>query len=446
MSFNPHTESDRRRMLAAVGAGSAAELFEVVPEAIRFPSLRLPAAVSELEASQELAALAAENVDAGHHPIFLGAGAYNHYVPSLVNQLILRGEFYTAYTPYQPEISQGTLQSIYEYQSMVAELMGMEVCNASMYDGGSALAEAAIMAISSTRRGRVVVSPTVHPNYQAVLRTYVAGQNVEVVEPELAAGRTVCEVDAVTGLLDEQTAALIVQYPNFLGSIEDLAALGAAAHAVGALFVVAAYPVALGLLKPPGAFDADIVVGEGQSLGNALSFGGPYVGLFTCKQQFIRSMPGRLVGATTDAEGRRGFVLTLQTREQHIRRERATSNICTNQGLNALVACLYLATMGKQGMRDVAELCYHKAHYAAAQIDALANFEAPGDAPFFNEFVVRCPRPVAEVNAHLLGQGIIGGYDVGQHYPSLGNAMLVAVTELNGRAEIDRLVGALAGL
>jgi glycine dehydrogenase subunit 1 len=256
----------------------------------------------------------------------------------------------------------------------------------------------------------------------------------------------VCEADAVARLLDDHTAALIVQYPNFLGSIEELAALGAAAHAVGALFVVAAYPIALGLLKPPGAFDADIAVGEGQSLGNALSFGGPYVGLFTCKQQFIRSMPGRLVGATTDAAGRRGFVLTLQTREQHIRRERATSNICTNQGLNALVACLYLATMGKQGMRDVAELCYHKAHYAAAQIDALAGFEVVGGAQFFNEFVVRCPRPVADVNAHLLGRGIIGGYDVGRHYPSLGHAMLVAVTEMNGRAEIDRLVGALAGL
>jgi glycine dehydrogenase subunit 1 len=446
MSFNPHTESDRRRMLAAVGAGSAAELFEDVPAAIRFPTLRLPEAISELEASQELAALAAENVDAGRNPIFLGAGAYNHYVPSLVNQLILRGEFYTAYTPYQPEISQGTLQSIYEYQSMVAELMGMEVCNASMYDGGSALAEAAIMAITQTRRGRVVVSPTVHPNYRAVLQTYVAGQNIEVVEPELAAGRTAVEVDAVAGLLDEQTAAVIVQYPNFLGSIEDLAALGAAAHAVGALFVVAAYPIALGLLKPPGAFDADIVVGEGQSLGNALSFGGPYVGLFTCKQQYIRSMPGRLVGATTDAEGRRGFVLTLQTREQHIRRERATSNICTNQGLNALVACLYLATMGRQGMRDVAELCFHKAHYASKQIDELAGFVVVGGAPFFNEFVVRCPRPVADINAHLLKHGMIGGYDVGQHYPALGDAMVVAVTELNGRAEIDRLVGALAAV
>jgi glycine dehydrogenase subunit 1 len=443
MSYTPHTARDRQRMLDAIGARSITELFEVVPEAIRFPALRLPAAISELEAAQELGALAAENLDASRYPIFLGAGAYNHYVPSLVNQLILRGEFYTAYTPYQPEISQGTLQSIYEYQSMVAELMGMEVCNASMYDGGSALAEAAVMAINTTHRGRVVVSPTVHPNYRAVLKTYVAGQQIEVVEPALRDGQTVCEPAAIAPHLTDDTAALIVQYPNFLGAIEDLAALGQAAHAAGALFVVAAYPIALGLLKPPGEYDADIAVGEGQSLGNALSFGGPYVGLFTCKQRFIRSMPGRLVGATTDTQGRRGFVLTLQTREQHIRRERATSNICTNQGLNALVACLYLATMGKQGMRAVAELCYHKAHYAARQIAALDGYAVLDAAPFFNEFVVRCPRPATEVNAHLLSQGIIGGYDLSADYPALGNALLLAVTELNTRAEIERLVAAL---
>jgi glycine dehydrogenase subunit 1 len=302
------------------------------------------------------------------------------------------------------------------------------------------------MAINSTRRGRVVVSPTVHPNYRAVLKTYLAGQNVEVVAPPLADGRLTCDVAAIQPLLDADTAAVIVQYPNFLGSIEDLAALGEAAHAAGALFVVAAYPVALGLLKPPGAFDADIAVGEGQSLGNALSLGGPYVGLFTCKQEFIRSMPGRLVGATTDTRGRRGYVLTLQTREQHIRRERATSNICTNQGLNALITCIHLATMGKQGLRDVAELCYHKAHYTARAIDALPGYRVLGEAPYFNEFVVRCPRSVTEVNAHLFAQGIIGGYDLAHDYRALGHSMLLAVTELNTRAEIDRLVAALASL
>ncbi|MCC6628158.1 MAG: aminomethyl-transferring glycine dehydrogenase subunit GcvPA [Chloroflexi bacterium] len=446
MSYSPHTEQDRQRMLATVGAASVEELFNVVPEPIRFPTLQLPAALSELEAAQELSALASENLDASRYPIFLGAGAYNHYVPALVNQLVLRGEFYTAYTPYQPEISQGTLQSIYEYQSMVAELMGMEVCNASMYDGGSALAEAAVMAINSTRRGKVVVSPTVHPNYRAVLRTYVAGQSIEIVEPSLAAGRLTTDLDAVRAALGPDTAAVIVQYPNFLGAIEDLTALAEAAHAAGALLVVAAYPIALGLLKPPGAFDADIVVGEGQSLGNALSFGGPYVGMFTCKQQFIRSMPGRLVGATVDVQGRRGYVLTLQTREQHIRRERATSNICTNQGLNALIACLYLATMGKQGLRDVAELCYHKAHYAAGQIAALPGYRVLDGAPFFNEFVVQCPRPAAEVNAALLAAGIIGGYALSQEYPGLGHALLLTVTELNSRAEIDRLVAALPAM
>jgi glycine dehydrogenase subunit 1 len=444
MTYNPHTDGDRRRMLEAVGVGSVAELFDVVPEAVRFPALRLPTALSEPEAIGELTSLAAENLDAGRYPLFLGAGAYSHYVPSVVNHLISRGEFYTAYTPYQPEISQGTLQAIYEYQSMVAELMGMEVCNASMYDGGTALAEAAIMAVNATRRGRIVLSPTVHPNYRAVLDTYVAGQAVDVASPPLDPGRPVCDVEAVTPLLDDQTAALIVQYPNFFGSIEDLAALGAAAHAVGALFVVAAYPLALGLLTPPGAYDADIAVGEGQPLGNALSFGGPYVGLFTCKQQFVRSMPGRLVGATTDTQGRRGFVLTLQTREQHIRRERATSNICTNQGLNALIVCVYLATMGKQGLREVAELCYHKAHYAAREIAALPGFSVLEAAPFFNEFVVRCPRPVADINAHLLRAGLIGGYDLGRDFPALEKHMLVAVTELNARAEIDRLVNSLA--
>lgn len=433
-------------MLAAVGLNEVSQLFDVVPEAIRFPALRLPESISELEALQELTALSAENHDAGQYPIFLGAGAYNHYVPSVVNHLISRGEFYTAYTPYQPEISQGTLQSIYEYQSMVSELMGMEVCNASMYDGGSALAEAAVMAVNSTRRGRVVISGSVHPNYRAVLATYLAGQPVELVEVPLVNGTLATNVATIEQTLDDQTAAIIVQYPNFLGSIEDIEAIGRAAHAVGALLVVAAYPLALGLLKPPGALDADIAVGEGQSLGNSLNFGGPYVGLFTCKQQFIRSMPGRLVGATTDVEGRRGYVLTLQTREQHIRRERATSNICTNQGLNALITCVYLATMGKQGMRDVAELCYHKAHYAAKAIDALPRYQVVDGGPFFNEFVVRTPRPAAVVNAHLLANGIIGGYDLAAAYPSLGNALLLAITEMNSRAEIDRLVAALASL
>ena len=444
MSYNPHTEHDRERMLTTVGLADVADLFTVVPEAIRFPELRLPTALSELEASQTLAGLAAENADAGRYAMFLGAGAYNHYVPAVVNHLVSRGEFYTAYTPYQPEISQGTLQSIYEYQSMVAELMGMEVCNASMYDGGTALAEAAIMAVNVTRRGRVVFSPTVHPNYRAVLNSYLAGQRVEVVGPEPAGDQLVCDVAALQPFLGDDTAAVVVQYPNFFGAVEDLAAIGRAAHATGALFVVAAYPLALGLLKPPGAFDADIAVGEGQPLGNALSFGGPYVGLFTCKQQFIRSMPGRLVGATTDTEGRRGYVLTLQTREQHIRRERATSNICTNQGLNALITCIYLATMGRQGLREVAELCYHKAHYAAQAIAALPGYEVLDQAPFFNEFVVRCPRPVSEINRRLLGQGIIGGYDLGRDFPALADCMLVAVTELNSRADIDRLVAGLA--
>ena len=443
MSYVPHTDADREKMLGDIGAGSIAELFADIPERLRFPELRLPGPLSEQEVRARLAELAERNRHTGQLPSFLGAGAYNHYVPAVVNYVNQRGEFLTAYTPYQPELSQGTLQSIYEYQTMVCQLFDMEVSNASMYDGATALAEGALMSIGATRRRKFVVAGTVHPAYREVLATYTSGLGVEIVEAPLDRATLRVEPEAVRGLVDG-AACVIAQYPNFLGQIEDLAALGQAAHDAGALFVVAAYPMAMGLLKPPGQFGADVVVGEGQCFGAGLSYGGPYLGLLACKQSLIRQMPGRLAGMTTDTEGKRGFVLTLQTREQHIRRERATSNICTNQGLIQLTATVYLALLGRQGLKTVAELCYQKAHYLARRVAEADGVELLGDGHFFNEFVVRLPRPAAEVNAALLERGFLGGYDLATEYPGLGDAMLLCATEMNTREEIDRFAEALA--
>ena len=443
MSYVPHTDADREKMLGDIGAGSIAELFADIPERLRFPELRLPGPLSEQEVRARLAELAERNRHTGQLPSFLGAGAYNHYVPAVVNYVNQRGEFLTAYTPYQPELSQGTLQSIYEYQTMVCQLFDMEVSNASMYDGATALAEGALMTIGATRRRKFVVAGTVHPAYREVLATYTSGLGVEIVEAPLDRATLRVEPEAVRGLV-EGAACVIAQYPNFLGQIEDLAALGQAAHDAGALFVVAAYPMAMGLLKPPGQFGADVVVGEGQCFGAGLSYGGPYLGLLACKQSLIRQMPGRLAGMTTDTEGKRGFVLTLQTREQHIRRERATSNICTNQGLIQLTATAYLALLGRQGLKTVAELCYQKAHYLARRVAEADGVELLGDGHFFNEFVVRLPRPAAQVNAALLERGFLGGYDLANDYPALGDAMLLCATEMNTREEIDRFAEALA--
>ncbi len=442
MPYIPHSEADRQAMLAAIGVRSIEELFADVPEHVRFPDLNLPAALSEIEVRREVAGLAAANLITADSPCFLGAGAYRHYVPAVVDAVLRRGEFYTAYTPYQPEISQGTLQAIFEYQTMICALTGMEVSNASHYDGATATAEAVITAINVHRlkRRKVVVSPFLHPEYRAVVRTYTQGMGLEVIGDQGAG------VDwGLADLLDRETACVIVQYPDFLGRIEDLTPLAEAAHAVGALLVVAANPVALGLLKPPGAMGADIVVGEGQGMGAGLNFGGPYLGFFATRAEYVRRMAGRLVGQTVDVEGKRGFVLTLSTREQHIRREKATSNICTNEGLVALAAAVYMAALGKCGMRRVAELCYHKAHYLQRRIGEINGF-AVGDEPFFNEFVVRCPRPVAEINGYLLdAHGIIGGYDLGRDYAHLQDHMLLCVTEMNTREEMDGLVKALRG-
>ena len=440
--FFPHTEADQKVMLETIGVKSIEELFKDIPQAYRFPDLRLPPPLTEMEAMGELQELAWANESARDLACFLGAGAYNHYVPAAVDMLLRRGEFYTAYTPYQPEISQGTLQSIFDYQSLIVALTGMEVSNASHYDGATAAAEAVTMADAHFRgkRTKFILSPSLHPHYRQTIHTYNHGNDIKLVGEniDLKSGP-----EALLSLIDADTALVMVQYPDFFGRIYDYSALAQAVHAAGALLAVAVNPLSLGLLKAPGDFGADIVVGEGQTLGIPLSFGGPYLGIFATRKEYVRKMAGRLVGESVDNRGQRAFVLTLTAREQHIRREKATSNICTNQGLIALASAIYMSLLGKQGMHQVAELCYHKAHYLAHQIAALPGYELWTDVPFFHEFAVRCPAPVEEINAHLMEHGILGGYDLGIEYPELKDHMLIAVTEMNSRQEIDALIDVL---
>ena len=444
MSFVPHTPEDRKEMLEAIGAESVEELFQVIPDSVRFPELNLPPTLSEMEANRKLNQLAAKNVNTAASPSFLGAGIYNHYSPATVYQILWRGEYHTAYTPYQPEVAQGTLQVIYEFQSMIAALTNMDVSNASLYDGATALAEGALLAVNPRKkRTKVVVAGTVHPHYRAVLNTYTTGLDVEVVELPIPADTLSNDPAAFDEHLDDSTACLIVQYPNFFGRIEDLQAVSDKAHKAGARFMVSVYPLALGLLPPPGDFDADIVTGEGQSLGVPQSLGGPVVGILAAKQDLVRQLPGRLAGMSSDEEGKRGFVLALQTREQHIRREKATSNICTNQGLLALAATVYLSSVGPTGLRKIAEMCYQNAHYLADQISALDGFDVVGTGEFFNEFAVRTPVSVNEVNRHLQQAGIIGGYDLSKVDSSLENTMLICATEMNNREQIDQLISEL---
>jgi glycine dehydrogenase subunit 1 len=442
MAYIPHTDDERRQMLATIGVGKLDDLYAAVPAGVRFPDLDLPDPISELEVMEELQALSEANLDTRHFACFLGAGAYNHFIPAAVDQILRRGEFYTAYTPYQPEISQGTLQSIFEYQSLLCNLTGMEVSNASHYDGATALAEAVILALNHHRgkRRKVILSPAVHPQAREVMRTYTQGMGLTIVGDD-ACSNGPAELGQ---LLDESTALLAVQYPDFFGHFVDFTGLAEQAHQVGALLCVSVNPLALGMLKPPGEFGADVVVGEGQPLGIPISFGGPYLGIFTTKNEFVRKMAGRLVGETVDSRGQRGYVLTLTPREQHIRRDKATSNICTNQGLMALAAAVYLSLMGKAGLRRVAELCYHRAHHAAGRIANLDGYRLWNTGPFFNEFVVACPRPVAEINDRLLSEyDILGGYDLGQSFAELKDHMLLAVTEMNSPEQIDDLVEAL---
>lgn len=444
--FIPQTPKEREEMLSTIGVSSVDDLFSAVPDEYRFPNLRLPPAMSEMEILAEMDGMSKANENTQDIISFLGAGAYNHYIPAAIDSLVRRGEFYTAYTPYQPEISQGTLQAIFEFQSLVAALTGMEVSNASHYDGATAAAEAVILAYHHFReqRTKIIVSPSLHPQYRAVIRTYTQGNPQITIQGDSSDASPLQNPAQLIPLIDEDTALVILQYPDFLGNIYDLTKVIDAAHAAGALVAVSVNPISLGLLKTPGDFGADIVIGEGQPLGIPLSYGGPYLGLFATRKELIRKVSGRLVGETVDEKGRKGYVLTLTAREQHIRREKATSNICTNQALMALTAAIYLSLLGKQGLKKVAELCYHKAHYAAASITKIPGFKILNQAPFFNEFVVETPQPAANLENHLLEHGIIPGYNLQNEFPDMKNHLLIAVTEMNTREEIDLLCEALA--
>jgi glycine dehydrogenase subunit 1 len=440
MSYIPHTDAERQQMLAAIGVTTIEDLFEAVPATHRFPKLDLPKPMSEMEVMAELQGLAEANEHAQDFALFRGAGAYHHFIPSAVNHLLLRGEFYTAYTPYQPEISQGTLQVTFEYQSMMCALTGMDAANASHYDGATSLAEAVTVAMEVGRHkcSKVILSHAINPQYRAVVRTYHQGQKIRFVGDN---GRA--DISDLIDMLDENTAMLAVSYPNFFGQIDDFAHLAEKVHEAGALLVMVVNPLALGMLKSPGELGADIVVGEGQPLGIPLSYGGPYLGFFATRTEYVRKIAGRIIGETVDQDGRRAYVMTLRPREQDIRREKASSNICTNQGLMSLAACIYLSLMGKYGLRKVAELNFHKAHYAAQQIEGLRGYRVDTSKPFFNEFVVKCPIAVRDVNNHLIEQGIIGGYDLGQDYAHLKDNMLLCVTEMNNKDEIDALIDGL---
>ena len=443
--FIPHSDADREAMLQTIGVKTLEDLFQAVPAKHRFPRLDLPPAMTEMEAVAELQGIAMANETTRDLVCFLGAGAYNHYVPAAVDAIIRRGEFMTAYTPYQPELSQGTLQAIFEYQSLVAALTGMEVSNASHYDGATAVAEAVNMAYANFRgkRNKIILSPALHPQYRQVVRTYTPGSTLSFfgdgAESDPQSGP-----ESLIPLIDNNTALVVVQYPDFFGRIYDYSGLARAAHEAGALLCVSANPIALGLFTPPGEMGADIVTGEGQPLGIPLSYGGPYLGLFATRKEYVRKMAGRLVGETIDNRGQKAYVLTLTAREQHIRRDKATSNICTNQGLMALASAVYMSLLGKNGLRQLAELNYHKAHYAAKQIASLPGYSLWSEAPFFNEFVINCPAPVSEINDLLLDHNILGGYDLGQEYPDLATHMLIAVTEMNTQLEIDALVEVLS--
>jgi glycine dehydrogenase subunit 1 len=444
MSYIPHTDAERQQMLSAIGVTTIEDLFEAIPASHRFPRLNLPEPMSEMEVAAEMQALAEANEHGGDFVLFRGAGAYHHFIPSVVNHMLMRGEFYTAYTPYQPEVSQGTLQAIYEYQSMMCALTGMDAANASHYDGATSLAEAVTVSLEVTRhkRSKIILSHAINPQYRAVVRTYHQGGDLKIV-----GDRGQASIPDLVDMLDGDTAMLAISYPDFFGQVEDVTVvkdLVDKVHEAGALLVMVVNPMALGLFKSPGELGADIVVGEGQPLGVPLGFGGPYLGFFATREKYVRKIAGRIIGETVDQDGKRAFVMTLRPREQDIRREKATSNICTNQGLMALAASVYMSLMGKNGLRRVAELCYHKAHYAADRIDGLDGYEVVREKVFFNEFVVKCPVPVAQINQRLVQSGIIGGYDLGKDYAHLKNHMLLAVTEVNRKDEIDALVEILA--
>jgi glycine dehydrogenase subunit 1 len=443
LAYTLNTAADRQALLDAVGADSFDDLLRAIPPAVRLRRpLDLPPALAEQELTRLLQGLAAKNANADTHACFLGGGAYDHFIPAVVDAIAGRGEYYTAYTPYQAEASQGTLQVGFEYQTMVCQLTGLDVANASLYDGGSAAAESVLMAINVTgRSGQVVVAESVHPEYRQTLATYLADLGTKIVTVPTPHG--FLDPDDVKKAVNEQTACVLVQHPNFFGSLEEVEAIGRAAKANGALFVVSFDPISVGLLKRPGDYGADIAIAEGQCLGNYLMYGGPYLGILACRSEFVRKIPGRLVGQTVDRRGNRCWVLTLQTREQHIRREKATSNICTNQGLLALRATVYLASLGPQGLMETAELCARKAHYAADQLTKIPGVKLAFDRPFFKEFTVRLPGDVKALLAGLVEDGYLAGLPLGRYCPTLADCVSVAVTEKRTKAEIDGLAAAI---
>ena len=444
--FTPHTKRDVEVMLESIGVGKVEDLFKEIPAQFRYPDLNLPPRLTEMEAAAELESIASANATTKDFLSFLGAGAYNHYIPAAIDNLLQRGEFYTAYTPYQPEISQGTLQAIFEFQSLICKLTGMDVSNASHYDGATAAAEAVILAYGHFRnkRKKVLVSRAVNPQYRQVIRSYMQAEtSLQIVGDEIETGIEP-DMKNLIDKIDHDTALVIVQYPDFFGRIIDYTQLIETAHQFGALVAVAVNPTALGLLTPPGEIGADIAFGEGQPLGIPLSYGGPYLGFFAVKNTLLRKLAGRLVGETVDADGKLAYVLTLTAREQHIRREKASSNICSNQGLMTLAATIYMSLLGKHGLQQVANLCYQKAHYAADQLSGINGFTLVDEkTPFFHEFVVKCDEPVDELLEHLLHHEILGGYDLGEDYPELQNHLMLAVTEKISREDIEYLSAVL---
>jgi len=438
-SYVPNTEEDQKEMLREIGAKSIDDLFDSIPQNLRLKTdLNLPSSLSEMELVNEFKGLSGKNAHLDEYVSFLGAGSYDHFIPALVDHLSSRSEFYTSYTPYQAEASQGMLQATYEYQSLICEVFKMDICNASLYEGATALAEAVILAHNVNHGSKVLVAKTLHPEYRQVLTTYI----------EKTLGLSIIEIDYENGVtdltkleekIDKDTSCVVVQNPNFFGCLEKVEKIEEITHRTDSLYIVSVDPISLGLLIPPGEYNADIAVGEGQALGGKLNFGGPYLGIFTSKRKFLRKIPGRIVGETTDKKGRRGFVLTLQTREQHIRRERATSNICTNEALNALRAAVYLSTLGEKGLPKVANLCLQKSQYAAKRIYQIPGFEPTFRSPFFKEFAVRCSISPHKINKLLWDNKILGGFDLGRFYPELDNSLLFSVTEKRTREEIDKL-------
>ncbi|MFJ7746153.1 aminomethyl-transferring glycine dehydrogenase subunit GcvPA [Peribacillus sp. NPDC097295] len=433
--YLPMTEQDKQEMLEVIGVNAVDDLFSDIPENVRFQGeYDIKPAKSEPALMKELSKLASRNADLKNYASFLGAGVYDHYSPVIVDHVLSRSEFYTAYTPYQPEISQGELQAIFEYQTMISELTGMDVANSSMYDGGTALAEAAMLAAGQTRRKKILISATVHPESREVVKTYAKGQRVEVIEIPHTNGVT--DLAALKDLAMDDIAGVIIQYPNFFGRIEPLKEMEELIHNVKSMFIVSSNPLALGALTPPGKLGADIVTGDAQPFGIPAAFGGPHCGYFAVTKKLLRKVPGRLVGQTVDEDGKRGFVLTLQAREQHIRRDKATSNICSNQALNALAASVAMTALGKKGVKEMAVQNIQKAHYAKKALQE-QGIEVVFEGPSFNEFVIKLSLPFKDVNKNLFEKGMIGGFDLGSAYPELLNHMLVAVTELRTKEEID---------